>query len=95
MNNTADSSRRQGVFYPKIEGGSDDPLLDRQEILEAWEVSDRQLRGLVAEGRLRRVRRRGYQPYYPLSAVVEVLGPPLHDPMPPYRSGYEFGELAA
>lgn len=69
----------------------DDLLLHANEILYAWEITNRRLRRLVLSGALRRVRRPGYQPYYAFSAVVAILGQPKRDPMPPYRSGYDDG----
>ena len=40
------------------------------------EVSERAVYKAVAEGRLRRVRRPGYQPYYAYSDVVACFGEP-------------------
>ena len=66
-----------------------------QEIIDAWEISDYRLRLLVKAGTLRRVRRPAYQPYYPLSAVVAILGQPKHDPTPRYLRENEAEPLAA
>lgn len=85
---------RQGVKHPEISPERDDLLLTRLEIMEAWKVSDYMVRRLVSEGKLRRVRRPNYQPYYPLSSVVAILGQPIHDPTPRYPSWDERAEAA-
>jgi predicted site-specific integrase-resolvase len=68
---------------------SDDLLLNMSEIIDAWEVSAWTVRRLVKEGKLRRVRRPQLQPYYPLSAVEAILGPPRTAPTPRYPRGDE------
>jgi len=79
----------QGRYSVALDRALDDPLLNAQEILDAWEISDNKLRRLVKLGKLRRVRRPNYQPYYPLSAVVEALGQPVNDPTPRYPMRFE------
>jgi hypothetical protein len=65
------------------------------EILDGWELSEWTVRRAVKEGQLRRVRRPGYQPYYPLSSVVAAFGSPKHPITPRYRMWAEAEERAA
>jgi hypothetical protein len=84
----------QYPYRRPIDRAQDDLLLNAKEITEAWEISDWALRKLVREGKLRRARRPNFQPYYTLSAVVAVLGEPIHSPTPRYHSGGELQRAA-
>jgi hypothetical protein len=95
LNNRRNALESQGGYYPRIDPSEDDLLLTRLEIMEAWEITDWQIRRLVKDGKLRRVRRPNYQPYYPLSQVELILGPPKTPPTPAYRQGFDLEEAAA
>lgn len=96
VKNSAKSERRQVDLHAPIkELVSDDELLNMVEVMAGWDLTAWEVRRLVIDGKVRRVRRPGYQPYYPLSSVVRALGEPLHPLTPRYRRSFEFGERAA
>src|SRR5258708_30673314 len=78
--NRADSLPRQGRPSLAIAPGWDDVLLNSVEVKEMWGLNERSLRTAIVDGRLRRVRRAGYQPYYPYSWVVAAFGAPKNPP---------------
>lgn len=51
------------------------------EVQALWGVSDYAIRKAILDGRLRRVRRAGYQPYYPVSSIEACFGPRPNAPV--------------
>jgi hypothetical protein len=99
-------SRRRQWGMAKAVPALDDLMLMLDEVRTVWQVSERAVRKAVHERRLIRVRRPGYQPYYPYSAVVNAFGEPKN--LPPLESlltelaakggnqkGFEFDEAVA
>lgn len=58
-----------------IDRAHDELLLNQREVLVMWGITNRTLLTALVEGRLRRVRRVGYQPYYLRADVVAAFGP--------------------
>jgi len=81
-----DFSERQ-ERYQKVVPARDDVLLMLDEVQAMWEVSVYAVYKAVAEGKLRRVRRPGYQPYYAFSDVRAWLQREPKNPPPELMGG--------
>lgn len=86
--NRRGDSERQG-WFPHVARERDDVLLTLDEVVGAWEVTVYAVYKAVRDGDLRRVRRRGYQPYYTRSDVVAWLKrePTNEPPLNPVKNG--------